>query len=240
MNYSVLIALIGHWYVSLFCQTFYLHRYASHGMFKLPYLIDRLFYLLTFFAQGPAFLNPEAYALMHQAHHKYSDSEKDPHSPHFHTSIFKMMLKTLREYNRLVKSPSGKKADHYYPTWPLLDQFATTWLHTFLWVILYVFLYQKIVTAPWQYSFLLIHFLMGPIQGATVNWFGHKLGYRNYNLPDKSKNTIPVDILLMGELYQNNHHQFPMALNFAKRWFEWDPTYLVILILKKSRLLKTP
>jgi stearoyl-CoA desaturase (delta-9 desaturase) len=80
---------------------------------------------------------------------------------------------------------------------------------------------------------------MGPIQGATVNWFGHKVGYRNFSLPDQSRNTIPVDIFLMGELYQNNHHQFPMAQNFAKRWFEWDPTYPVIWVLKSLRLLKT-
>lgn len=239
MNYAILTALIVHWYISLFCQTFFLHRYASHGMFKLPYFIDRVLYLLTFMAQGPAFLNPRAYALMHQSHHKYSDTEKDPHSPHFHTSIFKMMLKTLGEYNRLVKSPDGQRSDHYYPTWPLLDRFATTWIHTFLWLSLYIFLYQKIVTAPWQFIFLVIHVLMGPIQGATVNWFGHKLGYRNFELPDQSKNTIPVDFLLMGELYQNNHHQHPMSLNFAKRWFEWDPTYQIILMLKRLRLLKT-
>lgn len=81
---------------------------------------------------------------------------------------------------------------------------------------------------------------MGPIQGATVNWFGHKLGYRNYSLPNKSKNTVPIDVFLMGELYQNNHHRFTMALNFAKRWFEWHPTYLIILLLKKNRLLRTP
>jgi stearoyl-CoA desaturase (delta-9 desaturase) len=150
-----------------------------------------------------------------------------------------MMLKTLGEYNRLVKSPDGQRSDHYYPTWPLLDRFATTWIHTFLWLSLYIFLYQKIVTAPWQFIFLVIHVLMGPIQGATVNWFGHKLGYRNFELPDQSKNTIPVDFLLMGELYQNNHHQHPMSLNFAKRWFEWDPTYQIILMLKRLRLLKT-
>lgn len=31
---------------------------------------------MTYFSQGPSFLNPQAYALLHQAHHKYSDTEK--------------------------------------------------------------------------------------------------------------------------------------------------------------------
>lgn len=238
MSWMILICLIAHWYVSLFCQTFFLHRYASHGMFTLPYWLDRALYLLTFIAQGPSFLNPRAYALLHQAHHKHSDTESDPHSPHFYPSISKMMIKTFHDYHSLVKNPKGLREGHYYPTWPLLDRFATTWAHTLMWIGIYLFLYQFVVESPWQYAFLIIHFLMGPIQGATVNWFGHKLGYRNFSLPDKSRNTLPVDILLMGELYQNNHHQFPMELNFARKWFEWDPTYPIIWSMKKLRLLR--
>jgi stearoyl-CoA desaturase (Delta-9 desaturase) len=238
MNWIILVALICHWYLSLFCQTFFLHRYAAHGMFQLPRWFDRFLYLLTFLAQGPSFLNPRAYALLHQAHHKYSDTEKDPHSPHFYPSINKMMMKTFHDYHSLVKQPVGLREDHYYPTWPLLDKFATTWTHTFLWLGSYVLLYSLIVTSPWQYLFLVLHILMGPIQGATVNWFGHKLGYRNFALPDKSRNTLPVDLLLMGELYQNNHHQFPMQINFAHRWFEFDPTYPLIFVLNKLHLLK--
>jgi len=204
----------------------------------MPYWLDRAFYFLTYILQGPSFLNPRAYALLHQAHHKYSDTEKDPHSPHFYPTIKKMMMKTFYDYHELVRNPVGERADHYYPTWPVLDKFATTRIHTLFWIFLYVFLYQFVVTSPWQYSFLVIHFLMGPIQGATVNWFGHKVGYRNFSLPDESRNTLPVDILLMGELYQNNHHQFPMQLNFAKKWFEWDPTYPIIWSLKSLGLLK--
>ena len=240
MNWIILVALVVHWYSSLFCQTFFLHRYAAHGMFQMPYWLDRLLYLVTYIIQGPSFLNPRAYALLHQAHHKYSDTEKDPHSPHFYPSMKKMMIKTFYDYHSLVRSPKNMRDDHYYPTWNLLDRFATTWIHTALWTGIYFYLYSLIVTSPWQYVFLLIHFLMGPIQGASVNWFGHKIGYRNFLLPDKSKNTLPVDFLLMGELYQNNHHQFPMDMNFAKKWFEWDPTYRIIWIMKSLRLLRTP
>ncbi len=238
MNWSIALALVAHWYISLFCQTFYLHRYASHAMFTLPFWVDRFFYLLTFCAQGASFLNPKAYALLHQAHHKYSDTEKDPHSPHFYPSIKKMMLKTFHDYHSLVRNPKGEREDHYYPEWPLLDKFAKTKFHTILWIGIYAYLYSFIVTSPWQYSFLILHLLMGPLQGAAVNWFGHKLGYRNYSLPDQSKNTLPIDFFLMGELYQNNHHQFPMDLNFAKKWFEWDPAYPIIFLMKKFHLLR--
>lgn len=238
MNWFIILALVAHWYLSLFCQTFFLHRYAAHGMFRLPKLIDRFFYLLTFICQGPSFLNPRAYALLHQAHHKHSDTKDDPHSPHFFPSVSSMMLKTYKDYHQLVREPQGMRTDHYYPTWSLLDRFATTYWHTLLWMGVYAFAYSFIVTSWWQYSFLLIHFLMGPIQGAIVNWFGHKVGYRNHDLPDQSRNTLPVDVLLMGELYQNNHHRHPMRLNFANRWFEWDPTYGIMRILGRLKLIR--
>lgn len=240
MNWSIPCALFIHWYLSLFCQTFFLHRYGAHGMFSMPYWLDRALYILTYLTQGPSFLNPRAYALLHQAHHKHSDTEKDPHSPYFFPSVKSMMIQTFHDYQKLVKNPQGTREDHYYPTWKLLDKFATTWSHTGIWVVIYFFLYSHLVTSPWQYTFLALHFVMGPLQGAIVNWFGHKLGYRNFSLPDKSKNTLAVDLLLMGELYQNNHHQYPMDMNFAKRWFELDPTYPIIWMLKQVRLLKMP
>ena len=45
---------------------------------------------------------------------------------------------------------------------------------------------------------------------------------------DQSKNTGPWGVLLMGELFQNNHHHKKDDANFAKRWFEFDITYQVM------------
>ena len=80
--------------------------------------------------------------------------------------------------------------------------------------------------------------MVGPIQGAIVNWFGHKLGYRNYHIKDQSKNTLPLDFALMGELYQNNHHRFSQRMNFAHRWFEIDFTYEIARILNTLGIIR--
>jgi stearoyl-CoA desaturase (delta-9 desaturase) len=79
---------------------------------------------------------------------------------------------------------------------------------------------------------------MGPLHGAIVNWFGHKYGYSNYDNKDHSKNTLFFDIFLGGELFQNNHHKHPNSANFAVRWWELDPTYPIILLLNKLRVIK--
>jgi stearoyl-CoA desaturase (delta-9 desaturase) len=42
----------------------------------------------------------------------------------------------------------------------------------------------------------------------------------------------------MGELFQNNHHQAGAKPNFAAKWFEFDPTYPIILFLHKIRVIK--
>jgi hypothetical protein len=70
--------------------------------------------------------------------------------------------------------------------------------------------------------------MMGPIQGAIVNWCGHKYGYSNFDNGDHSKNSSPWGILLMGELFQNNHHYAKTDANFAKKWFEFDLTYIIM------------
>jgi stearoyl-CoA desaturase (delta-9 desaturase) len=83
-----------------------------------------------------------------------------------------------------------------------------------------------------------IQWFIGPVQGAIVNWCGHKYGYSNFDNNDKSKNTLPMDFFLLGELFQNNHHKSPNSPNFAKRWFEFDPVFPVMLLLSKVGIIK--
>src|SRR5215471_14574367 len=98
----IVIFFIAHWFLSMFTQTFFLHRYASHRMFVLSRFAERCFYLMTFAAQGTSFLVPRAYAVVHRMHHAYSDTEQDPHSPHFFTNPLRMMWQTKLVYAALV------------------------------------------------------------------------------------------------------------------------------------------
>jgi putative ABC transport system permease protein len=101
------------------------------------------------------------------------------------------------------------------PEWKALDEFGDSMYTRAIWGVLYFTFYLRFAASPWLFLLLPVHFLIGVFHGAIVNWCGHRYGYRNFSIGDKSRNTLPVDFLMMGELYQNNHHRYPKRLQFA-------------------------
>lgn len=201
---------------------------------------EKFFYLLLLISQGSSFLNPRAYAILHRMHHAYSDTEKDPHSPHFFKDVFGMMIATKNMYLNYLKykiEPEPAFRGNY-PEWPLIDKIGDSWLWRISCGLFYIGFYIAFATQWWMFLFLPIHFLMGPLHGAIVNWCGHKYGYSNHDNEDHSRNSLPWDFLLMGELFQNNHHKKPNSPNFATKWWEFDPTYPVMKALHWMRIIR--
>lgn len=236
----ILIFFLLHWYLSLLFQSIFLHRYVSHGMYKMNAFWEKIFFLFTFLIQGSSFLNPAAYGLMHRKHHAYSDTEKDPHSPTQSNDVFSFNMKTFVQYRKLVNKVLEKGFNNQdLPRWLWLEKLAELIMVRALFVVLYILFYIKYATSVWQFLFIPIHIFMGPIHGFIVNWFGHKVGYRNHKeVPDKSRNSLPIDLLMVGELYQNNHHRYPNKLNFAYRWFEVDLGFMVTYLFKRLKIIK--
>ncbi|NNM94087.1 MAG: acyl-CoA desaturase [Bacteroidia bacterium] len=236
----ILWFFLCHWFASLFCQTFFLHRYSSHSMFSMSKGWERFFYLLTFLSQGSSFLNPRAYAILHRMHHAYSDTQKDPHSPHFFKDVWGMMIQTKNIYQQYASrkiEPEEAFRDGY-PEWAFLDKLADSWLVRMAFVAVYTSVYIAFAPNAWWFLLLPVQCLMGPVHGAIVNWCGHKYGYSNYDNHDFSKNTVPWDFFLLGELFQNNHHQSPENPNFATKWYEVDPTYPLVKLLCYLKVIK--
>jgi stearoyl-CoA desaturase (delta-9 desaturase) len=173
-------------------------------------------------------------------HHAYSDTEKDPHSPHFFKDVWQMTMHTkdiylnYAKYN--VEPESAFKGN--YPEWKIMDKISDLWPIRILFGVLYFLFYLKFAPSLWLFVLLPIHFFMGPVHGAIVNWCGHKYGYSNYNNEDYSKNSIPFDFFLMGELMQNNHHKSPNRPNFAQKWFEFDPTYPLMKLFHSAGIIQ--
>ena len=224
---------IAHWQLSVFFQTFYLHRYGAHRQFTMSRRWERFFHLCTYVFQGSSFLSPRGYAILHRMHHAYSDTPKDPHSPLNYKNVVTMMMATKKMYDDFAyrRVEPEKRFEGGLPEWPAVDRLSQSWLGRLAWGGAYLLFYAKFATAPWMWLLLPAHFVMGPIHGAIVNWCGHKYGYHSFDNGDASRNTLPFDFLTAGELFQNNHHKFAMSPNFAARRFEVDPTYQVMRLM---------
>ena len=71
---AVIIIFVIHWYASLFFQTFFHHRYASHAMFTMSRAWEKIFHVLAWIFQGSSYLSPYTYGVMHRHHHAYADT----------------------------------------------------------------------------------------------------------------------------------------------------------------------
>src|SRR5208337_4288996 len=95
----IVVFFVAHWQLSVFFQTFFLHRYGAHRMFTMGKGWEKFFLICTYVTQGPSFLSPRGYAILHRMHHAYSDTAKDPHSPLNYTNVGTMMLDTKKKYD---------------------------------------------------------------------------------------------------------------------------------------------
>ena len=248
---TFLIIIAAHFFLSLLMHSFYLHRYSTHGQFTMNLFWERFFFILTWLLQGPSFLNPTAYAKMHLAHHEFSDTTGDPHSPlnfskskwglDFPVALSKMMWSTniiFMEIRRGTHAIAQMYRDRTFPTWGHFEAFTNTKVSMLLLGTLYVLFYIFFAPVWWVWIFLPITILNGPAQGAIVNWCGHMWGYRRYKLDDNSRNTPVLNIVMLGELNQNNHHKDPNNPNFAKAWYEIDIIYPIIIVFSWFHILK--
>ena len=238
----IVLFFIAIWYSSLFCQTFFHHRYAAHGAFKMSKSWEKVFFILSFITQGSSYLSPRAYAIMHRMHHAYTDTEDDPHSPTYSKNLLDMMWKTYKVYEGILshKTAIDPKFTKNVPDWPVFDRIAGSTIPRLIWVGLYLAFFIKFATAPWQYIFLPVILVMAPVHGAIINWYAHKYGYKNFDMKNTSFNLLRVDFLMLGESYHNNHHKHPSSVNFGKKWHEIDPIYPIIRFFAWLHIIQLP
>jgi stearoyl-CoA desaturase (delta-9 desaturase) len=221
-------------------QTFFCHRYAAHEMFSMSKSWEKVFYFFTWLFQGSSYLSARSYGILHRMHHFYVDTEDDVHSPKHDKEIIKMMLKTRNIYNSIhfgVLKVDSRFLNNL-PDWKSFDKFASHTISRILWGFLYIGFYIEFATEWWMYLFLPFHFISSPIHGVIINWFAHKIGYRNHDVEDTSTNLFPIDLIMLGEGLHNNHHRMSLRANFAQKWFEFDPTYVIILLFDKLGIIQ--
>jgi stearoyl-CoA desaturase (delta-9 desaturase) len=73
-----------------------------------------------------------------------------------------------------------------------------------------------------------------------ITWFvnsaSHVWGSQSWNTGDLSRNNWWVALLAFGEGWHNNHHAFEYSARHGLEWWQFDPTWYIILAMEKLGL----
>jgi stearoyl-CoA desaturase (delta-9 desaturase) len=223
------------------------HRLLTHRAFDAPRPVR---YALAAIGQLSVQGSVIDWVADHRKHHAFTDEEGDPHSPHHdHGSGLKAALRGLwfahmgwlfetqgaaqkRRYARdLVEDPTMRRISKAFPLFVLLGLaipaalgFALTGtaagaLTGFLWGgLVRVFLVHHVT---W-----------------SINSVCHFFGRRRFETDDMSTNVFWLALPSMGESWHHNHHAFPRSARHGLRWWEIDPSALVISGMEKVGLAR--
>jgi stearoyl-CoA desaturase (delta-9 desaturase) len=60
------------------------------------------------------------------------------------------------------------------------------------------------------------------------------MGYQSFKTKDDSVNSLLTWFITFGEAWHNNHHADPKSANYGKKWWELDPTYWLIKLIRSK------
>jgi stearoyl-CoA desaturase (delta-9 desaturase) len=173
---------------------------------------------------------------IHRKHHRFSDVEGDPHSPHVF-GLWNILLKGVMHY---VEEGRNAKTIIAYGKGTPDDWIERNVYQRYnFYGILLMLVIDLVLFGPWGLLVWLVQVVWIPFWAAgVVNGIGHWWGYKNGPTRDQSANFSPWGIWIGGEELHGNHHMDPASPKLSRRWFEFDIGWMYITILKTVGLAK--
>lgn len=202
------------------------HRYFAHRSFRT----GRVFQFVLAFGGGMAAQKDALWwAGHHRVHHRYTDTELDPHTPRkgFWWSHVGWIL--ADDYS---DRPAGSMADfEKYPEIRFISRHD--------WIPPWVLAIACTLIAGWPG--LLIGFFLSTVllwhSTFMINSLAHVQGSRRYDTKDTSRNNPLLAVLTMGEGWHNNHHRHGYVCRQGVAWWEIDMTWYVLWALEKLHVI---
>lgn len=217
----LMISVVFFYLYSIVGISITLHRYYSHKSFEfsnnLTKWISTLISILSL--RG----SPIGWVYIHRLHHSFTDTEKDPHSPHF-LGLKLFFLKDIEPHANkmnifIVKDMMRKEQlfiNKYY--------FAII----LAWLLILLIINPYLVYFAWILPVSVVHFSQ-----AAFNYFAHTYGYRNNESNEKSTNSFFLWPFIMGDAWHNNHHTNAKSFTTKEKSWEIDPAAWFIRAVKK-------
>ena len=218
-------------HITIVCVTLYLHRGQAHKGIEFNFIVEHFMRFWLWLTTG---MVTKQWVAVHRKHHRYSDQEGDPHSPHVY-GIWNVLFKGAFLYHEASKdkdmvntygvgTPSDWIESNLYTNHSRLGigilLLFNLWL--FGWIGAIIWLVQMIWIPFWA--------------AGVINGIGHWTGYTNGSTKDNSRNISFLGVIIGGEELHNNHHLEPANPKLSRRWFEFDIGWMWLTILTKLKL----
>lgn len=207
--------------VRMFGITAGYHRYFSHRSYKTSRVGQ---FVLAFLAQSSGQRGALWWAAKHRAHHKYSDTPLDVHSPKHRGFLYAHM-------GWIFGSKDGDAdysliRDLYkYPELRFLNRLVYAPAFLLAFVVWLAGGWEALVVGFFISTVVLYHSTF------AINSLAHVVGKKRYITGDDSRNNWFLALLTLGEGWHNNHHHYHTSTRQGFYWWEIDISYYVLRML---------
>jgi stearoyl-CoA desaturase (delta-9 desaturase) len=204
-------------HITIICVTLYLHRGQAHRGIMFHPILSHFMRFWLWLTTG---MITRQWVAIHRKHHRFSDKEGDPHSPHVY-GIWQVLTKGALLYNNASKDSAmiaayGQGTPQDWVEQNVYSKHSRLGITLLLAINLLCFSWWGLLI--WGIQMLWIPFWAAGV----INGIGHWRGYINGNTKDHSRNISPIGIIIGGEELHNNHHLAPASPKLSRRWFEFD------------------
>ena len=227
-DFAVFVFLI--WFATGLGISMGYHRLHTHRSYQVPLALEYFFAVcgaLTL-EGGPIF-----WVAAHRIHHRNSDRAGDPHSPRdgaWWAHMGWIIFGDPDNAQALLKYTPDLAKHRFY-----------LWLEKFHWVPILVLaiLLAAIGGLPMVLWGVCLRVVVGLHGTWLVNSATHMWGTRRFATRDDSRNNLLIALVTFGEGWHNNHHAHPTSARHGLAWYEFDPSWIQIRILKSLGIAKS-
>jgi stearoyl-CoA desaturase (delta-9 desaturase) len=237
------LAILGAMYlITAVGVTVGFHRLLTHRSFQTHPWLERTFAVMGSLSVQGSVMD---WVADHRKHHAHTDEEGDPHSPHVgHGSGLRGLW---HAHTGWLMETQGQADWKRYAAELYEDRTMRRIGKSFPWLALASLLIPTLAGFA-LHGFTAGGALRGLVWGGlvriffvhhitwSVNSVCHFFGSRRFDIEDRSTNVGWLSLLSLGESWHHNHHAFPRSARHGLRWYELDPSALIISGLERVGL----